>query len=102
VTVVAYVPDLMDRSRLGGVVDAFVPSVDALADVEADVVVADLARAGVLDAVAALVARGVRVVAFASHVDTATIDAAQAAGAEVLPRSRFFADPAAAIGRGAV
>jgi DNA-binding NarL/FixJ family response regulator len=99
VTVAAFVPDLMDRSRLGALVDEYVSSVDALRDVAADVVVVDIGRPGAPEAVAHLVTRGVRVVAFASHVDTATIDAARAAGAEVLPRSRFFADPAAALGQ---
>lgn len=96
-TVAGFVPDLMDRSRLGGLVDEYVATSDALRAVVADVVVVDLGRPGAPEAVAALVARDVRVVAFASHVDTAVIDAARAAGAEVLPRSRFFADPAAAI-----
>jgi hypothetical protein len=96
-TVVALVPDLMDRSRLGGVVDAFVRDVGALADVSADAAVIDLGAAGALDAIGPLVARGVRVIGFGSHVDTARLDAARAAGAVVLPRSRFFSDPAAAV-----
>ncbi|HEX2038571.1 MAG TPA: hypothetical protein VHF47_02440, partial [Acidimicrobiales bacterium] len=90
--VAAYVPDLMDRSRLLSLPDVtFVGSPDELAGVEADVVVVDLSRPGVLDLLPSLADR--RVVAFGSHVDTALLDAARAAGAEVLPRSRFFADP---------
>ena len=94
-TVVAYVPDLMDRSRLGGLVDAFVAAPSALVGVDADLVIVDLGRPGVLDILASITAP---VVGFGSHVDAELLDAARAAGcALVLPRSRFFADPAAAI-----
>ena len=41
---------------------------------------------------------GARIVCFGPHVDDDAADAARAAGADVvLPRSRFFRDPAAAI-----
>jgi hypothetical protein len=97
VTVVAYVPDLMDRSRVSAAVAdvTFVPTPEALpeAAVGAAVVAVDLARPGVLDVLPALVASGTRVVAFGSHVDRETLDAARAAGCtEVLPRSVFFRD----------
>jgi hypothetical protein len=96
-SVVAYVPDLMDRSRLGGVVDTFVASPDALVGIAADVVIVDLGRTGVLDVLASITAP---VLGFGSHVDDARPEAARAAGCQlVLPRSRFFADPAAAIAR---
>ena len=91
--VVAYVTDLMDRSRFVGI-DAevtFVRSAVQLSEkaVDADIVVLDLSKADALDALPSL--SGTRVVGFASHVDTATIEAARAAGvSEVLPRSRFF------------
>ncbi|MEO7555967.1 MAG: DNA-binding response regulator [Acidimicrobiales bacterium] len=94
--VAAFVPDLMDRSRLRSVVDLFVPTITALAEVVADVVVIDLGRPGALDAVIDLAPR-LRVVGFGSHVDTELLAAARQAGAEVLPRSRFFANPAAAL-----
>lgn len=90
--VAAYVPDLMDRSRVQAAVGdvAFVASPAGLAAVEADLVLVDVGRPGVLDVLPALAAR-TRVVAFGSHVDTEVLDAARAAGcAEVLPRSRFF------------
>jgi hypothetical protein len=95
--VVAYVPDLMDRSKVAaaGPSVSFVPTPAALVDAgaEADVVVVDLGRPGVVDVLPALVATGARVVAFGSHVDRATLDAARAAGGEeVLPRSAFFRD----------
>jgi hypothetical protein len=96
-SVLAYVPDLMDRSRLGSVVDTFAASPAALVGVDADVVIVDLGRPGVLDVVASITAP---VLGFGSHVDDALLEAARAAGcALVLPRSRFFADPAAAIAR---
>ncbi|MEO6121655.1 MAG: hypothetical protein ABIW46_05015 [Acidimicrobiales bacterium] len=91
--VVAYVPDLMDRSRLGGVeglVFVSTPGELPAAATGAEVVVVDLARAGVLEALAGL--GGVRTIGFASHVDRDLLAAAEAAGCrEVLPRSRFFA-----------
>jgi hypothetical protein len=92
--VVAYVPDLMDRSRLSAAVPnvSFVPAAAALADAAAgaDVVIVDLSRPGVLDALPA----NVRTVGFGSHVDTALLDAARAAGCDVVvARSKFFADP---------
>lgn len=100
--VAAYVPDLMDRSKVSAAVPGavFVASPAALAGAagEADVVVVDLARPGVLDVLASLA--GVRVVAFASHVDRERIAAARAAGAEVHTRSAFFADVAAAVAAG--
>jgi hypothetical protein len=90
-----YVPDLMDRSRLAACGIRFLPSVAALLTaVEAGDVttaVVDLQRPGVLDALPGLSARA-RVVGFAAHVDTATLQAATDAGcALALPRSRFFA-----------
>ncbi|HUF33895.1 MAG TPA: hypothetical protein VMN58_11885 [Acidimicrobiales bacterium] len=92
----AYVPDLMDRSR---VLDAH-PGVEAAGDVAglvamaegADVVVVDLARPGVLEALPAVVAAAGRVVGFASHVDVGLLEAASATGCDALPRSRFFRD----------
>ena len=99
--IAAYVPDLMDRSRLASVPDVmFVATPAALLDVDADVVVVDLSRPGVLDVLPSLA--GMRVVAFGSHVDTELLDAARATGAEVLPRSRFFADPQAVLRRNGV
>jgi hypothetical protein len=98
--VVALVPDLMDRSRLARLGDVEVVHVATPQDLAVtaaigDLVVVDLSRPGVLDVVAGL---GVPVVGFASHVDTALLDAARAAGCEeVLPRSRFFATLAARL-----
>jgi NhaA family Na+:H+ antiporter len=96
---VALVDDLMDRSRLRASVPdvRFVRSVDECGD--ADVVVVDLARH--LDDVAALreAAPEARIVAFGPHVDEEASRTAAGAGADVvLPRSRFFRDPAAAVG----
>lgn len=92
-TVWAYVPDLIDRSRFGGRA-TFVASPAELTSVdvaEGDVVVVDLARPGVLDAVRGLPA-GVRTIGFGSHVDRDLLAAATAAGCQtVLPRSKFFA-----------
>ena len=101
--VVAYVPDLMDRSKVSGAAPGatFVATPGALAAAAAgaDVAVVDLGRAGVLEVLPALTATGVRVVGFGSHVDRDTLDAARAAGCtEVLPRSAFFRDLPALLG----
>ena len=89
--IVAYVPDLMDRSRLASAGDVtFVATAAELATTPGDVVVVDLSRSGVLEALPGL--RGVRTVGFGSHVDRELLAAARAAGCdEVLPRSQFFA-----------
>jgi hypothetical protein len=89
-TVVAYAPDLMDRSRISAAVPGvrFVDGPADLVGTDAEVVLVDLGRAGVLDVLPRIEAR---TVGFASHVDGETIAAAEAAGCdEVLPRSRFF------------
>lgn len=99
--VVAFVPDLMDRSRLSapGVEVAFVDDPEGLADAHADLVVVDLARAGAIEALGVVAGP---TVGFVAHVDEATTAAALAAGCdEVLPRSRFFgqfADLVAGLG----
>jgi hypothetical protein len=96
--VCALVGDLMDRSRITASLPdaAFVR--DAAACAGADVVIVDLARAG--DQVSAVrgAVPGARIGGFGPHVDDQAASAALAAGADVvLPRSRFFRDPAAAL-----
>jgi DNA-binding NarL/FixJ family response regulator len=91
--VAAYVPDLMDRSKVAAAAPdtAFVSTPRALADVDADVYVVDLNRPGTVDAVTALAARpGRRVLGFASHVDRDTLAAARQAGCDAMKRSEFF------------
>lgn len=89
--VAAFVPDLMDRSKVAAAAPdtAFVSTPRALADVDADVYVVDLNRDGTLEALAAL--RDRRVVGFASHVDRETLTAARDAGCDAMKRSEFFA-----------
>lgn len=90
-TVAAYVPDLMDRSKLsaagsGNLTFARTPA--DLVAMAADLYVVDLARPGVFDVLPSLAGR--HVIGFGSHVDTDLLRAAEAAGCEVLPRSKFF------------
>jgi hypothetical protein len=91
--VVAYAPDLMDRSRIAAAADvSFVQSPAALgaaaAEHGADVVVVDLTRPGVLEAVSSV---PVRVVGFANHTERDLLESARAAGCEqALARSAFF------------
>jgi hypothetical protein len=96
--VVAYVPDLMDRSRVeiacrtaGRTVDFVARPADLASAVAggARFVVVDLAPLGVLDVLPQL--SPAHTVGFASHVDTALLDAARAAGCdEVVARSTVF------------
>jgi hypothetical protein len=101
VPVVAFVDDLMDRSRVTQAVAGvrFARRVEDAAG--AELVVVDLARHA--DAVRAVRAQSpsVRIVAFGPHVDEDAANRARGDGADtVLPRSRFFRDVAAAIGEG--
>ena len=95
--IVAFVPDLMDRSRLAaaGADILFSPSAAQLVELVrqggADLVVVDLARPGSLEAVAQLAAGGVPAIGFGSHVDRGRLDEAAAAGCtRVMTRSAFF------------
>lgn len=92
VTVAAYVPDLMDRSKVAAAAPAaaFVARPEALVELDADVYVVDLNRPGALDVLDRLVGPGRRVVGFASHVERDTLAAAGAAGCEAMKRSEFF------------
>ena len=95
-------PDLIDRSKISAAVPeaTFVGAAALLpgAAAGADLVVVDLSRPGVTDVLDQVVAAAGDVVGFGPHVDAATLDAATAAGARAMPRSRFFADVAAAVG----
>ncbi len=90
--IVAYVPDVMDRSKVAAAGDCiFVSRPDDLPALSpsADVIVVDLTRPGVVEVLTDLQGR---VVAFANHTAREAMEAARAAGCEqVLPRSDFFA-----------
>jgi len=90
--IVAYVPDLMDRSKVATAGDTvFVSRPADLAGLSAgaDVVVVDLTRPGAVEALADLGQS--RVIGFANHTSRDVMDAARAAGCEhVLARSEFF------------
>jgi DNA-binding NarL/FixJ family response regulator len=96
-SVVAFVPDLMDRSKVAAV-DAsidFVAKAEDLLERAAlsrpRLVVVDLRRPGALEAVTRLAELGIDTIGFASHVDGALLEAAATAGCRnVLPRSAFF------------
>lgn len=90
--VVAFVPDLIDRSKVAGAAPGttFVAEPEELpsASAGADLVVVDLSRPGVLDAVRTI---HVRTIGFARHTSPELLAAARAAGcAEALTRSQFF------------
>ena len=97
VRIVAITSDLMDRSRISGAVDGVEFARDAAASAGADVVLIDLARDAALVAAVRAAAPAARIVAFGPHVDTELLEQATRDGADaVLPRSKFFQDPAAA------
>lgn len=93
-----FAPDLMDRSKI----TAALPGCTVVARVadlgQAPVVIVDLSRPGVLDAITRLVGEGRRVIGFGSHVDRPTLDAARQAGAEVVVRSAFFSRVGEVVG----
>jgi uncharacterized membrane protein len=90
-SVIAYVPDLMDRSKVRAAAPAttFVsePAELPAAAVGADLVVVDLTRAGVVEVLPSIEGR---VVGFANHTARDVMDEARRAGAEVMARSAFF------------
>ncbi len=92
--VCALVTDLMDRSKI----TATIPDVVFTLDGTADIVVVDLDRSARLVPEIRAEMPAARIVCFGPHVDDEAAAAASAAGADVvMPRSRFFRDPAAAI-----
>ena len=96
--IVAFVSDLMDRSRLAAVLSD-IEYVNDVATISApDVVVVDLARYAAEVPSIRRSAPTARIVAFGPHVDDATMARARTDGADVVvPRSRFFRDPGAAV-----
>jgi hypothetical protein len=98
VKIVAITTDLMDRSRISGALDGVEFARDAAGCAGADVVVIDLARSAALVGAVRAAVPDARIVAFGPHVDTEVLDQASRDGADaVLPRSRFFQDPAGAL-----
>jgi DNA-binding NarL/FixJ family response regulator len=96
--IVAITGDLMDRSRISASVDGVEFARDAVTCAGADVVLIDLARSAAVVADVRAAAPTARIVAFGPHVDTELLAQATRDGADaVLPRSKFFQDPAAAL-----
>ena len=96
--IVAITADLMDRSRISGAIDGVEFARDAAACAGADVVVIDLARDAALVGAVRAAAPDARLVAFGPHVDSELLEQASRDGADVvLPRAKFFQDPAGAL-----
>ena len=86
--VVGFAPDLMDQSKLKAAGVEVIRSVAQLGGIDADRVLVDLSRPGVLDVVPSIDGE---VIGFGPHVDDELLEAGRAAGcADVLPRSVFF------------
>ena len=97
---IALVPDLMDRSKVSAVAPGVRFVTEAGECAGADLVVVDLGRHAAAVAEVRALLPSVRIVAFGRHDDPETLAAAEANGADlVLPRSKFFRDPAAALMR---
>ena len=95
--VVAYVPDLMDRSKVAAAAPGatFVARAADLATADADLVVVDLTRPGALDVIPRVQGR---IVGFCRHTMVDVMAAAEEAGCDrVLARSEFFADVPGAL-----
>ena len=97
--IVAFVTDLMDRSRLTTALSDVEFATDVNREIgSADVVVVDLARYATAVGSLRLAAPDARIVAYGPHVDDEAMARARSDGADVVvPRSRFFRDPAAAL-----
>lgn len=88
--IVAYVPDLMDRSKVAAAAPgtSFVSRPEDLAAEHGDLYVVDLMRPGVLEVLASLPGR---VIGFARHTEPDLMKSARAGGCDtVLARSAFF------------
>jgi hypothetical protein len=79
--------DLLFRSKLGSVVAAAGGEVTA-DEAACDLAVVSVEDPGRLESIAALVGRGVRVLAYGSHVRADLLRAARAAGARAVPNSQ--------------
>jgi len=89
----------MDRSRVAAALSDVTFVKEAAGVAGADCVVIDLGVGAEAVAAARAVAPKARLVCFGPHVDHDVADQARANGADdVMPRSRFFRDPAAAMG----
>jgi hypothetical protein len=91
--VAAFVPDLMDRTRIEAAARGrvmFVSKLDDLQGLDVDVVVVDLTRVERPEDLRRFVPRA-RIIVFGPHVDHAVLEAAREVGVDdVLPRSTFF------------
>jgi hypothetical protein len=90
VRIAAYVPDLIDKSKVAAAAPGatFVDDPSKLAGLDAALVVVDLSRPGVVDQLGSISGR---VIGFARHTQRDLIARAKAAGCdEVLVRSDFF------------
>jgi hypothetical protein len=101
-SMVACVPDLMDRSKVssaasGSVIFVATPAELPAASAGADLVVVDLSRPGVLEVLPAITSW---TIGFGRHDDRDRLAAASAAGCDrVLARSAFFSQVAELLGR---
>lgn len=95
----AFVSDLMDRSKIAGAGEVtFARGAEEAAG--ADVVIVDLGAHADLVPTIRAAAPEARIVAYGRHTETAALEQALTDGAnESLARSRFFADPASWIRR---
>lgn len=97
--VVALVGDLLDRSKIAAALPDTQFASAAADCADADVIVIDVKVHPDAVSEARKAAPAARVIAYGRHDNPAALEDARAEGADTaLPRSRFFRDPAAAIG----
>jgi len=97
VTVAAYIPNLMDRSRVAAAAEALGLEIDFAStatdlDRSAALILVDLSSPGIIDVLAAAPPDNTgRLVGFASHVDRQLLRRGREVGCDqVLARSAFF------------
>ena len=99
--IVAFVDDLMDRSRITAMIDGVTfqraVSDSANADATVDVVIIDLAKHRATVPGIRVQYPNASLIGFAPHVDEVSTDAKTMGVDKAMPRSRFFHDVLAAL-----
>lgn len=97
--VIGYVPNLMDRSKVSAAVpdaifvgspESLLPQVKQVEELGTVLVLVDLDRPGVIEAIGELVGEDREIIGFGSHVARDTLIAAETAGCQAFPRSELF------------
>lgn len=97
-TVLAFVDDLMDRSRISAAFPGVTYTRTVPKDLEADLILIDIPRYGDRVTAVRTAFPAARIIGFGPHVDhDARVIALREGADEVFPRSLFFKDPHAVV-----